>query len=120
MSHWSGADVLMPAVVDYEVRRKLHHLGATAKLRNLDALRKRYDYLDISAAAWDHAAALWGALRRQGAPTASPDDLDVDCIVAGLALTLGQPCDTVTIATSNISHFGRFPGIHARVWTAIT
>jgi len=52
-------------------------------------------------------------LRQSGIPTASPDSLDADAILAG------QPGDTVTIATTNLAHVNRFPGIHAQTWDQI-
>jgi toxin FitB len=59
------------------------------------------------------AAELWAFLRQTGVPTASPDALDADAILAG------QPADTVTIATTNLAHLNRFPGIDAQTWDQI-
>jgi hypothetical protein len=36
------------------------------------------------------------------------------------ALVLGEPGDLVTIATTNVAHPARFPGVDARAWSAIT
>jgi predicted nucleic acid-binding protein len=116
----AGADVILPAIADYEVRRELLRLNASAKLRNLDLLRARFDYLEITAAALDQAAAYWALVRRGGRPTAGPDDLDADAILAGMAATSGQPRDTVTVATTNLRHLGSFPGVHAELWHRIT
>jgi predicted nucleic acid-binding protein len=116
----AGAEVVVPAVADYEVRRELLRLGAAARLRNLDGLRARFDYLPVSEAAWDRAAAFWALLRGAGAPTAGPQDLDADAILAGQAATAGQPGDVVTVATTNVRHLGRFPGVDARPWATIT
>jgi hypothetical protein len=49
-----------------------------------------------------------------GIPTASPDTLDADAILAGQAATAGQSGDTTTIATTKLAHLNRFPGIDAR------
>ena len=116
---FSVADVVIPAIVDYEVRRELIRLGAKAKLRNLDLLKARFDTLDISAAALERAAAFWALLRHAGVPTAAPKDLDVDCILAGVAATAFDSGDVVTIATTNVAHLGRFPDIDAREWSTI-
>jgi hypothetical protein len=35
------------------------------------------------------------------------------------ATTSGQPGDTVTIATTNLTHLGTFPGVHAQLWNLI-
>src|SRR5271157_1547417 len=44
---------------------------------------------------------------RLGIPTASPDALDVDAILAGQAALAGQPGDTVTIPTTKRAHLRR-------------
>ena len=49
------------------------------------------------------AAELWAFLRQMGIPTASPDALDADVIHAGPAALAGQPGDSMTIATTNLS-----------------
>jgi hypothetical protein len=54
-----------------------------------------------------------------GVPTASPDALDADAILAGQAALAGQPGDTVTIATTNLTPLSRFPGIDAQAWDQI-
>jgi hypothetical protein len=48
-----------------------------------------------------------------------PKALDADAILAGQAIAVAQPGDTVTIATENLSHLGRFPGVDAQLWSAI-
>jgi hypothetical protein len=116
----AGVVLLIPAVAEYEVRRELVRIGAMAKLRALDALRARVSYLEVTVAAWDRAADFWAIVRRGGLPTAGPDDLDVDAVLAGQAATVGQPGDVVMIATTNLRHLGRFPGVDARPWASIT
>ncbi len=115
----AGTEVIVPAIADYEVRRELYRLNASAKIRNLDLLRVRLDYLEITAGALDRAAAFWALVRRGGRPTAGPDDLDADAILAGMAATAGQPGDTLTIATTNLRHLGTFPGVSAQLWHQI-
>ncbi len=116
----AGADVLIPSICDFEVRRELLRIRASAKLRNLDLLRSQFGCLDVSQRAWDRAARFWSLVRQGGQPTAGQEDLDVDTVVAGMAATIGQPGDTVIIATTNVRHFARFPGIDARLWQDIT
>lgn len=105
---------MIPAIADYEVRRELLRLRATVQLRNLDGLRGRFDYLPVNERAWDVAASFWALLRNAGIATSGPQDLDADAILAGQAVTLGQPGDVVMIATTNVRHLARFPGIDAR------
>ena len=47
------------------------------------------------------------------------DALDADAILAGQAALAGQPGDTVTVATTNLAHLSRFPGIDAQAWDQI-
>jgi predicted nucleic acid-binding protein len=116
----SGADVVIPEIADYEVRRELMRVGATAGLRRLDGLQARYAYLPITTGAMRRAAGFWADIRMRGIPTASPDALDADCIIAGQAVTFAGPGDTVTIATTNVVRLSRFPGVDAQIWSAIS
>jgi predicted nucleic acid-binding protein len=115
----AGVSVQIPAVIDYEVRRELLRSGATAKLRKLEKLREQFSVLAVSDAAWLQAAEFWALTRRMGLPTGSDADLDADAVLAGCAATVGQPGDEVIVATSNVRHLSRFPGIDAREWTAV-
>jgi predicted nucleic acid-binding protein len=115
----STADAIIPAIADYEVRRELIRLRATAKLRRLDALRGRFGCVPVAPEAFDRAAEFWALIRRGGMPIAGDEALDADAIIAGLAATLGGLSDTVTIAISNVRHFSRFPGVTAELWSKI-
>ena len=117
---WAGESVVIPAVVDFEVRRELLRIGATTKLAALDDLGDRFGVLDISVTAFLRAAEFWAHTRRAGLPTAHPEALDADAILAGVAATIGEPWDQVVIATNNLGHFSRFPGIDARPWRVIS
>ncbi len=114
----SGVEILIPAIADYEVRRELLRIGATAKLARLDAWRADLGYLDVTSAALDRAAEFWALLRNAGARPQG-QDLDADAILAGMAATAGMPGDLVTIATTNVRHLGRFPGIDAQPWATV-
>jgi hypothetical protein len=116
----NGAEVVIPAVADFEVRRELVRLGLGPSIIRLDGLKARYDYVTPGEEAWEKAADLWALVRRVGLPTAGPKDLDADAIIAGQTLTVGQPGDIVTLATSNLNHMSRFPGLDARDWPTIT
>ncbi len=62
-----------------------------------------------------------------GLPTADPEALDPYAILAGQALTAAGPGDVIIVATGNIRHLSRFPGIrrsaveydHVSVWSAL-
>jgi predicted nucleic acid-binding protein len=115
-----GATIVLPAIVDFEVRRELIRINAVAPLRRLEVLCAGLPPVGTSPEAFRKAAEFWAEVRRVGKPTADPKALDADAIIAGMAATIGEPWDHVTIATTNAGHFGRFPGIDAREWSSIT
>jgi predicted nucleic acid-binding protein len=114
----AGARVFVPEIADYEVRRKLLHIGATAGIRCLDQVKATLDYAPLTTDAMLRAAELWATARVVGLPTAAPEALDGDCILAAQAIQAGGPGDTVTVATSNVGHLSRF--LDARQWVTIT
>jgi predicted nucleic acid-binding protein len=116
----TGVLLAIPEIADYEVRRELLRAGIVTGIRRLDDLKGKLGYVPITTGAVLRAAELWAGVRRAGIPTASPDALDADCLVAGQAITLGGPGDSVTIATTNVVHLSRFPGVDARIWSTIT
>jgi predicted nucleic acid-binding protein len=106
----AGVRVYVPEIADYEVRRKLLHLGATAGIARLDRLKIGFDYAPITTDAMHMAARLWANARRTGAPTAAPDALDADCILAAQAWLASVPGDMLTVATDNVGHLAQFVG----------
>jgi predicted nucleic acid-binding protein len=114
----AGVRVFVPEIADYEVRRKLLHLGATAGVRRLDQLKAGLEYSPITTDVMLRAAELWADLRRAGLPTAAPGSLDGDCILAAQALLAVGPDDVLTVATDNVGHLGRM--VDAQTWEAIT
>jgi hypothetical protein len=118
----TGAIVIIPEIAHYEVRRELIRLRAVGSLRRLDyALdpSSGFRHLTLTTDAMIKAAEFWALIRQMGIPTASPDALDADAILAGQAALAGQPGDTITIGTTNVAHLNRFPGIDARIWDQI-
>ncbi|HEV3120316.1 MAG TPA: hypothetical protein VGY53_00365, partial [Isosphaeraceae bacterium] len=115
----AGAQIIVPEIADYEVRRELLRARLTASLSRLDQVSGRFTFDPITSAAMRHAAVFWAFLRRKGLPTAGPQDLDADAILAGQAVAALRPGDTVTIATTNLRHLARFPMVDAQDWTAI-
>jgi hypothetical protein len=115
-----GVDIIVPEIADYEVRRELIRVGATGSLRRLDALVTpgKLTYASITTAEWRRAALFWADARRRGLPTASPDALDADVILAACAASIGQPGDRIIVATLNVGHLARY--CDARLWTTIT
>jgi hypothetical protein len=116
----SGAMIVVPEIADYEVRRELIRARIMSGLGRLDRLKTRFFYLPISTSAMLLAATFWADVRQRGIPTASPDALDADCVLAGMAASAFDPGDSVTVATNNAVHLVRFPGIDARDWPTVT
>lgn len=115
----AGNVVVIPDVTLYEARRELVRLDATAKLRRLDRLRDAIAPARVTPEAWLKASEFWALVRRAGIPTDHPEALDGDAILAAVAVTLVGPGDTATIATTNVGHLARFPGVDARPWDQI-
>jgi hypothetical protein len=118
----TGATIIIPEIAHYEVRRELLRIRAVGSLRRLDFAidpSTGFRYLTLTADAIIKAAEFWAFVRQTGIPTAAPDALDADAILAGQAALAGQPGDTVTIATTNLAHLNRFPGIDAQTWDQI-
>ena len=115
----AGATIIIPDIAHYEVRRELIRIRAVGSLRRLDyALdpKSGLKHLTLTTDAMIKAAEFWALLRQTGVPTASPERIDADAILAGQAALAGQPGDSVIIATTNLAHLNRFPGIDARLW----
>lgn len=113
---------LVPAIIDYELRRELQLMNRQRALQTLDRL-KQLGYLPLTEAALLKAADFWAMARRSGMPTADRLALDADVILSGQAATLDPAAlemtdATVTVATENLGHLSRF--VDARRWQDIS
>jgi hypothetical protein len=117
-----GDTIVIPEIADYEVRRELTRANANAGIRSLNLLVSSGSlvFAPITSDAMRSAAQFWAIVRNLGLPTAPPEALDGDAILAGQAQVLMFPGSVVIIATTNVGHLGRFPGIDARLWNTIT
>jgi hypothetical protein len=68
--------VFVPEICDYEVRRKLIHVGATSSLIRLDRLKTGFSYAPITTDIMLKAAELWAQARARGVVTAPPEAID--------------------------------------------
>jgi predicted nucleic acid-binding protein len=116
LSHLRAGDVIvLPEIVDYELRRNFLLEIARGKssfqksLDRLDSLREVLTYLPINSDVMRRAAQLWADARRQGKPTADPKELDGDVILAAQALSVNG-----VIITENIGHLTLF--VEAKTW----
>lgn len=112
-----GYEVVFPEIVDYEVRRELLRAGKVAGIRKLDLLKAQLIYLPITTEAMLKAAELWAEARKRGRPTADPNALDGDVILAAQAALVTEEGNEVIIATTNIGHLSQF--VDAREWQLI-
>lgn len=92
-------ELVVPELADFELRRKLLHIGARGSLAQLDRLGAALLYLPITTAIMRDAARLWAQARSQGTPTAPPHGLDGDVILAAQVLSVQG-----TVATTNRKH----------------
>ena len=113
----AGVRLLIPEIADYEVRRKLIQIRAPAGIRRLNQASTILDYVPITTEAMLQAAELWAAARQAGQPTAAPDALDGDCILAAQVMTHSSIAYEIIVATMNVGHLGRF--VDARAWDEI-
>lgn len=72
------------------------------------------DNLPLTTDVINQAAEYWALVRQAGQPTADLKELDGDAILAAQASLARNPDDDVLIATTNVGHLSRFPGISAR------
>lgn len=112
-----GSRVVVPEIIDYEVRRELTRLHKTRALDALDAFNRAESdrYLPLCTSAFRVAAQLWAQARQDGLPTADPHALDIDCLLA--AQVLNERWPEAVIATSNVGHLGRY--VRAEEWEKI-
>jgi predicted nucleic acid-binding protein len=114
-----GSIVAVPEISRYEIRRELFRSGKSASLRRLDHLRTSLAFLPITSVVMDIASEFWAHVRRAGLPTAADLRLDGDAILAAHALVAAETGEEVIVATTNVRHLARFPGIDARDWWMI-
>ncbi len=100
----NGSLLIIPAIVDYEVRRSLIRNEAWDGIVRLDALyaSKRIRSLSISDAALKTAARLWADARRRGEQTAHDHALDADVILSAQAIEFCSEADDWQIITENV------------------
>jgi predicted nucleic acid-binding protein len=114
----TGAQIFVPEIADYEVRRELLRANKRPGLARLDRLKSVLGYLPITTNVMLRAAELWAQARNMGKPTASDQALDADVILAAQAMLLIADGDTVVVATTNIGHLSLF--VPAARWQDIS
>jgi predicted nucleic acid-binding protein len=108
----AGATIVISEIADYEVRRKLLHKEFRQSLVRLDMFATSFSYLAIDTKTLRRAAELWADARRRGHPTAPPDALDGDVILAAQAEAIGA-----IVVSDNLDHLSQF--VPTKRWTEI-
>lgn len=112
-----GYHVILPEIIDYEVRRELLRVNKIKSIRRLDDLRSTLIYLPITTEVMLKAAQMWAQVRQQGKPTADDKALDGDVILAAQAILISGEEYPAIVATSNPKHLSLF--VDARNWQDI-
>lgn len=109
----AGDQILVPAIVYYELKRELLRLEKINGIGRLDAFVSATPgrYLPLTDSALRLAAELWADARRLGRPTADAKALDIDVLLAAQALSLHSQA---AIATGNAKHLDQF--VTAKHW----
>ena len=104
--HGDRLTIYVPEIADYELRRKLRHIGSTSSIARLDTLNNTFRYLAITTSVMRKAADLWAEARSAGMSTAPPVALDGDVILAAQALSVNG-----AVATTYRKHIERFVAV---------
>ncbi len=110
-----GCTIIIPEIIDYEVRRELLRANKMKGLERLDEFIGRFIYLPINTNAMRLAAQVWALARQQGKPAAPDHALDADMLLIGQYKSLGD--EQAVIATTNQKHLISF--VRAELWTEI-
>ncbi len=110
----SATRLVLPAIADYELRRKLIHLAkykgqreARESLARLDGLVELLEFQPLDAETTWRAADLWAEARGRGQSTAAVDALDGDVILAAQARQTDG-----AVVTTNTRHLERFVTVY--------
>lgn len=113
----NGVVIEIPEIADYEVRRKLLRAGKARSVRRLDELASGIGYRSLSTVAMREAASLWARARNEGNPTAPPEALDADVLLAAQASEAAGEAGSAVVATTDPRHLSRF--VDAHYWQQI-
>lgn len=103
----AGYRVVIPEIVDYEVRRGLLRIPARRQLQRLDGLIKVFHFDPITRPIMQDAAHVWADARNRGLPFTGDDRLDGDATLVAQVRALGA-LDALMIITENVRHLEPF------------
>ncbi|KOR32204.1 twitching motility protein PilT [Achromatium sp. WMS3] len=102
--------VSFSVVTWYEIVSGLKHKDAKRQLESFLTFAEYCQIIPLSQSVANNAADLYAFTRKTGTPVD-----DIDLLIAGTALTHGM-----AIATRNVSHFNRLPGLIVEDWSIKT
>lgn len=114
----AGHRIIVPEIIDYEVRRELLRSHKTDGIAELDNLKTDFTYSPLKTWALLKAVELWAGTRQRGKPTSHDENIGIDVILAARALTLGLPSADIVVATANLRHLSLF--VSADLWNNIS
>ncbi len=104
----AGHEIVIPEIIDYEVRRELIRARKRRGLIRLDELKFDYTFLPIDSDTLLKAAEFWADARWRGIPTADAASLDIDVILAAQTWMYSNEGESTVIATLNKKHLAQF------------
>jgi predicted nucleic acid-binding protein len=103
----SGYRIVIPEVIDYEVRRGFLRIPAYRQLERLDEMCEVFHFDPITRPIMQDAAHVWAEARQMGRPFTSDDRLDGDAILIAHTRALGD-LEAVAVITENAMHLKPF------------
>ena len=116
----NGARIGIAEIADYEIRRELLRANRSAGLARLESLATQpgVSYFPLTTAAMRLAAQFWAHARRRGRPTADPQALDCDVVLAAQTELVRRQGEDAIVATVNLRHLALF--VPAAEWWTIS
>jgi predicted nucleic acid-binding protein len=112
-----GHEIVLPEIIDYEIRRELIRARKPIGLKRLDQLKADCTFLEVDSATFLKAAEFWADARWRGQPTANVASLDIDVILAAQSWMYRNEGEFSVIATLNKKHLSQF--VPAEHWKDI-
>ncbi len=114
----SGDKIVIPEIIDYEIRRELLRASKIDGIKRLNELVNGLIFLPIDSKSMQKAAEIWAMARKKGRITSSSKSIDIDVILAAQAITFSDKQRHVVVATTNKRHLSWF--VNAMLWTEIS
>ena len=114
---YTSHEIVLPEIIDYEIRRELIRARKRIGLESLDRLKKNATFLPIDSDTLLKAAEFWADAHWRGIPTAHEASLDIDVILAAQTWMYQTEGEVAIIATLNKKHLAQF--VPAEHWKDI-